>query len=113
MTLPQCWRYRTRPQHKGQTSRLKRNAAVLEAETASLARRDGRMGMTLKLANNNRCLRRYRTGGASAACALLALVFPLASAHARVQENMAIAAPFEVGESPAGNYLAAYIAGGE
>jgi tetratricopeptide (TPR) repeat protein len=71
------------------------------------------MGMTLKLAKNNRCLRRYRTGGASAACALLALVFPVASAHARVQENMAIAAPFEVGESPAGNYLAAYIAGGE
>src|ERR1700756_1244668 len=71
------------------------------------------MGMNLKLAKNYRCLRRYRTIYGGAACALLALLFPLTSAHSRVQDNLAIAAPFEVGESPAGNYLADYIAGGE
>ena len=45
----------------------------------------------------------------------LALVFPaaLASAQARARENLAIAAPFEVGESPSGNYLAALVAGSE
>ncbi|VTZ24964.1 TPR repeat-containing protein [Methylocella tundrae] len=37
----------------------------------------------------------------------------LASAEARARENLAIAAPFEVGESPAGNYLAALVAGAE
>ncbi|MGH6801222.1 MAG: tetratricopeptide repeat protein, partial [Methylocella sp.] len=46
---------------------------------------------------------------------LLALTFPavLASAQARTRENLAIAAPFEVGESPSGNYLAALVAGSE
>jgi tetratricopeptide (TPR) repeat protein len=37
----------------------------------------------------------------------------LAGAEARARENLAIAAPFEVGESPAGNYLAALVAGAE
>ena len=46
---------------------------------------------------------------------LLALIFPaaLASAQARARENLAIPAPFEVGESPSGNYLAALVAGSE
>ncbi len=40
---------------------------------------------------------------------------PLASlpAFARAPENLAVATPFEVGESPAGNYLAAIVAGAE
>ena len=44
-----------------------------------------------------------------------ALVFPamLAGAQARSRENLAIAVPFEVGESPAGNYLAARVASEE
>ncbi|WP_051335740.1 tetratricopeptide repeat protein [Methylocapsa acidiphila] len=37
----------------------------------------------------------------------------LAGAQARARENLAIASPFEVGESPAGNYLAALVAGAE
>ncbi|SFK49688.1 tetratricopeptide repeat protein [Methylocapsa palsarum] len=37
----------------------------------------------------------------------------LASTQARSRESLAIAAPFEVGESPAGNYLAALVAGAE
>lgn len=41
------------------------------------------------------------------------LVASLAGAEARVQEAVAIPAPFEVGESPAGNYLAALVAGAE
>ncbi|WP_245412116.1 tetratricopeptide repeat protein [Methylocella silvestris] len=36
-----------------------------------------------------------------------------ASAQARSRDNFAIATPFEVGESPAGNYLAALVAGAE
>ncbi|MGQ0444471.1 MAG: tetratricopeptide repeat protein [Beijerinckiaceae bacterium] len=46
---------------------------------------------------------------------LLAFTFSagLASAQARARENVAIAAPFEVGESPSGNYLAALVAGSE
>ncbi|MCI0466462.1 MAG: tetratricopeptide repeat protein, partial [Beijerinckiaceae bacterium] len=35
------------------------------------------------------------------------------SAQARARESLAIATPFEVGESPAGNYLAALVAGAE
>jgi tetratricopeptide (TPR) repeat protein len=38
---------------------------------------------------------------------------PLTGAQARVRENLAIPTPFEVGESPAGNYLAALVAGAE
>jgi len=68
------------------------------------------MESTSKLAKHNRRLRSLAGG---AACVSLALVFPVASAHSRVQDSLVIATPFEVGESPAGNYLAAYIAGGE
>ena len=35
------------------------------------------------------------------------------SASARARDNLAVATPFEVGDSPAGNYLAALIAGAE
>ena len=45
--------------------------------------------------------------------AALLLSLALASAQARARENLAIATPFEVGESPAGNYLAALVAGAE
>lgn len=47
---------------------------------------------------------RMMLGGLAALAAVIG-----APAHAR--ESMAVAAPFEVGESPAGNYLAALIAG--
>ncbi len=59
------------------------------------------------------CTRRVRLK--IAAVSLAALVFPatLASAEARSRDNVAIATPFEVGESPSGNYLAALIAGSE
>jgi tetratricopeptide (TPR) repeat protein len=53
------------------------------------------------------CSRRL---GGLAACLLLVLVWPVPSAHSHVRENLAIATPFEVGESPAGNYLAASVA---
>ncbi|ACB94507.1 tetratricopeptide repeat protein [Beijerinckia indica] len=42
------------------------------------------------------------------ACALLV---PAPLALARARESLAIATPFEVGDSPIGNYLAAYVAG--
>jgi len=45
--------------------------------------------------------------------ALTMLAGPISGAEARVRENIAIPAPFEVGESPAGNYLAALVAGAE
>lgn len=45
------------------------------------------------------------------ACAILAV--PLASAQARAREIPSVPAPFEVGISPAGNYLAALVAGAE
>jgi tetratricopeptide (TPR) repeat protein len=47
--------------------------------------------------------------------ALAMLSLPLASgpAAARTLENLSVATPFEVGESPAGNYLAAIVAGAE
>jgi len=46
---------------------------------------------------------------------LAALVLPatLIPAAAKTHENIAVAAPFEVGDSPAGNYLAAVVAGSE
>ncbi|QBR72725.1 hypothetical protein CU048_06820 [Beijerinckiaceae bacterium] len=43
----------------------------------------------------------------------LLLVGALATAEARARENLAVAAPFEVGGSPSGNYLAALVAGAE
>ncbi|MGH6821239.1 MAG: hypothetical protein ACREDU_10310, partial [Methylocella sp.] len=57
--------------------------------------------------HGRRCRRRALRG--CAVLLLLALTFPavLASAQARARENLAIAAPFEVGDSPSGNYLAA------
>lgn len=50
---------------------------------------------------------------ALAAAFFLVLFLPAAAAHARARDNLAIAAPFEVGGSPAGNYLAAFVAGAE
>jgi tetratricopeptide (TPR) repeat protein len=52
----------------------------------------------------------------SIALALVAAFFAsvlAASAEARARENLAVPTPFEVGESPAGNYLAALVAGAE
>ncbi|MGH6936460.1 MAG: tetratricopeptide repeat protein, partial [Methylocella sp.] len=79
------------------------------------------MPIKLKIARKDRgrkvrrwhCRRRALRG--FAVLVLLALTFPaaLASAQARARENLAIAAPFEVGESPSGNYLAALVAGSE
>ncbi|MEJ0093057.1 MAG: tetratricopeptide repeat protein [Methylocella sp.] len=48
-----------------------------------------------------------------AAIAAFLLPAGLVGAEARARENLAIATPFEVGESPAGNYLAALVAGAE
>lgn len=47
------------------------------------------------------------------AAALFASLALLAGAEARTRESLASAAPFEVGETPAGNYLAAFVAGAE
>ncbi|MGH6822568.1 MAG: tetratricopeptide repeat protein, partial [Methylocella sp.] len=74
------------------------------------------MPIMLKIARNDhhrRCCRRAVRG--FAVFLLLASTFPaaLTSAQARARENLAIAAPFEVGESPSGNYLAALVAGTE
>ena len=75
-----------------------------------------RMPIELKLARNDQSLRcrRHALRGFAALC-LGALIFPaaLASAQARTRDNLAIATPFEVGESPSGNYLAALVAGEE
>ena len=64
-------------------------------------------------AYGRRC-RHHALRGVAALC-LGALVVTAArdSAQARTQENLAIATPFEVGESPSGNYLAALVAGAE
>ena len=57
-----------------------------------------------------RRFRSFRPSAALAALAVMALAAPVESlAHAR--ENLTIATPFEVGESPSGNYLAAIVAG--
>jgi hypothetical protein len=71
------------------------------------------MPIASNLVEYDRHPRRYRGLRALAACLFLVTILPVASAQSRVRENVAIATPFEVGESPAGNYLAAYIAGGE
>ncbi len=58
--------------------------------------------------------RRLAFGGfVLAALATFFLPVTLASAEARARENLAIATPFEVGDSPSGNYLAALVAGAE
>ncbi len=74
------------------------------------------MPIKLKFARKDQGWRcRHRALRGFAVLLLLALTFPaaLASAQARARENLAIAAPFEVGESPSGNYLAALVAGSE
>lgn len=48
-----------------------------------------------------------------AAAHIAAFSLSLAPAEARAPESLALPAPFEVGESPAGNYLAAFVAGEE
>jgi tetratricopeptide (TPR) repeat protein len=45
--------------------------------------------------------------------AAFCLPITVAGAEARARESLAVATPFEVGESPAGNYLAALVAGAE
>jgi tetratricopeptide (TPR) repeat protein len=75
-----------------------------------------RMPIEIKSAQNChgwRCRRRALRG--FAALYLGALFFPaaLACAQARSRDSLAIATPFEVGESPSGNYLAARVAGEE
>ena len=58
--------------------------------------------------------RPFSFGGFSLALvAALLLPITVAGAQARARENLAVATPFEVGESPAGNYLAALVAGAE
>ncbi len=58
--------------------------------------------------------RRLAIGGFSLALvAAFFLPITVAGAEARARENLAVATPFEVGESPAGNYLAALVAGAE
>jgi Flp pilus assembly protein TadD len=58
--------------------------------------------------------RRIARRGFVLACLAGALLpVSLASTQARSRESLAVAAPFEVGESPAGNYLAALVAGAE
>ena len=54
--------------------------------------------------------RALRTIAAVAGCALVAL---WAGKAAAARESVAVSTPFEVGESPAGNYLAALVAGAE
>ncbi len=83
------------------------------------------MTLELQSARNNReplargragflASRRPRFGGfALIALATFFLPATFASAEARARENLAIATPFEVGESPSGNYLAALVAGAE
>jgi tetratricopeptide (TPR) repeat protein len=90
--------------------------APLAAGLSPLARKDGYMPIKLKFARKDHgwCCR-HRALRGFAVLLLLASTFPavLASAQARARENLAIAAPFEVGESPSGNYLAALVAGSE
>ncbi len=52
-------------------------------------------------------------GGLLLAAALFVSSLALSPAAAREHENFAVATPFEVGDSPAGNYLAALVAGAD
>jgi Flp pilus assembly protein TadD len=54
-----------------------------------------------------------RVIAASSALALLSLTGYVPSSLANARENLSIATPFEVGESPSGNFLAAIVAGAE
>ena len=56
---------------------------------------------------------RPHVGAFALAVAVLLAPALFESAEARARENLAVATPFEVGESPAGNYLAALVAGAE
>jgi tetratricopeptide (TPR) repeat protein len=80
-----------------------------------LAREDGRMPIKSKFRSGSVSRRAHRCAllRKLAAVSFLTLLLTAASAHARTPENLAIPAPFEVGESPAGNYLAAFVAGAE
>jgi tetratricopeptide (TPR) repeat protein len=60
--------------------------------------------------DSRRCL---AAGLAIAVLAFMVLVWPLSPAKANARESLAVATPFEVGASPAGNYLAALVAGAE
>jgi Flp pilus assembly protein TadD len=70
------------------------------------------MSLQFKFRQNDAGQRRRR-GFLLAGLAAILLPATLAGAEARARENLAIATPFEVGESPAGNYLAALVAGAE
>ena len=74
-----------------------------------------RMPIEYKFARIDHDWRRRGSFHGFAAFCLGALVFAagLGSAQARTQDNLAISSPFEVGESPSGNYLAALVAGEE
>jgi tetratricopeptide (TPR) repeat protein len=65
-----------------------------------------------RLTGFGRSLVRPFAAAAAGALLLTGLGFDQ-SASARARDNLAIATPFEVGDSPAGNYLAALIAGAE
>jgi tetratricopeptide (TPR) repeat protein len=63
--------------------------------------------------NGDISLHRTRVIFAFTTLVLALVALPLEASRARVRENVAIPTPFEVGESPAGNYLAALVAGAE
>jgi tetratricopeptide (TPR) repeat protein len=71
--------------------------------------------MPIELKNARNRGRRLRALGGRAVLCLGALALPASftSAEARTRDNLSIATPFEVGESPSGNYLAALVAGEE
>jgi tetratricopeptide (TPR) repeat protein len=100
-----------------QNSHVRRDiggASGAPARTFLVAGKDGRMPIGSRLLRDGNWRRFCRRGFRDAAAAsLLALVVPAAGAQARAPETLAIATPFEVGESPAGNYLAAFVAGAE
>jgi tetratricopeptide (TPR) repeat protein len=75
-----------------------------------------RMPIEIKSARRDHdwhCRRRALRGFAALCLGALVLPAALAGAQARTRDNLAIATPFEVGESPSGNYLAALVAGEE
>ena len=74
------------------------------------------MPIELKLARKVhgwRSRRRAVRGLAAICLGVLVVDAAFAGAEARTRDNLAIATPFEVGESPSGNYLAALVAGAE
>ncbi len=83
---------------------------IVSGTKSNFCRKDGLMPIPSNPVAKESCPRRNRGLQWLAASLLLALAFPVATAQARVRENLVIATPFEVGESPAGNYLAASVA---